>query len=388
MTGRRIILAAAYSIFGISCLSFGTGAQQQTMPTKQLVFPLIPIIVEYEYAPIYFYQDIDNNPQYSSITAIISKTEPPVYKIVLAEKETGRRVYYSNSQAKVKALEHEGKEAHVTAIDYKVVQTVGQQPTYGFGFRDSRGQPILWRFIPASNPSKLGAGLTPLPEVPGLRLDYRDLSTTAGSGTAVQIGNQVSEAAPWPEISTPPYFLAHHGAYTQGRHIGALLARPESWRVIAAPQDLKEGGEWTLKNERGVERKMRITARRGDEMTISEFAIAERDSAILTLEVRALLQGFALRSILLTNNSHGMRITFNPELNLSPEKLASTSNDVAFQIDQGDNNKVVQGSIIRERLGNFITLRWMPKNPDWTKSRVLNTKIKLDSASYSIEGFQ
>ena len=387
MTGRRIILAATYFIFGISCLSFGTGARQQTMPTKQLVFPLIPIIVEYEYAPIYFYQDIDNNPQYSSITAIISKTEPPVYKIVLAEKETRRRVYYSNSEAKVKALGHEGKEAHVTAIDYKVVQTVGQQPTYGFGFRDNRGQPIVWRFIPASNPSKLGAGLTPLPEVPGLRLEFRDLGTAAGAGTAVQIGDKVSEAAPWPEISTPPYFIAYHGSYTEGRHIGALHARAENWRVVSAPEDLKEGAEWRLLNESGVERKMRVTARKGDELTISEFG--EGDSVILTLEARAVPQGFALRSIFLTNNSHGMRITFNPELNLSPEKLASTtSNDVAFQIDQGESKKVVQGNVVSERLGNLISLRWVPKTPDWTKSRMLNMKIKLESAGYSIEGFQ
>ena len=33
-------------------------------------------------------------------------------------------MYYSNSEAKVKALGRDGKEAHLAAIDYKVVQTV------------------------------------------------------------------------------------------------------------------------------------------------------------------------------------------------------------------------------------------------------------------------
>ena len=87
----------------------------------------------------------------------------------------------------------------------------------------------------------------------------------------------VSDAAPWPEISTPPYFVAYHGSYTEGRHIGAVACTGRELACRSAPEDLKQGVEWTLSNESGIERKMRIIARKGDEPTISEFGVAERN---------------------------------------------------------------------------------------------------------------
>jgi hypothetical protein len=385
MRSFRTALMMACTAAAALCLIFSAGAQQPTGRTNQTPYPIVPVIVEYEYAPVYFSQDIDDNPHYSSIIAIVSKSTPPVYKIILAEKETKRRVYYSNSEAKVKALAREGKEAHLATIDYKVIQTVGQRPTHGFGFRDKRGQPILWRFIPASTPSKLGAGLTPLSKVPGLRLEYRDLGTAAGAGTAIQIGDKVSEAAPWPEISSPPYFIAYHGSYTEGRHIGALPLRNESWRVVRAPKELSEGAQWTLVNENGMERKMQIAARRGDDLTINEIGDETGDSTAYVLNVRVSPQGFALRSILLKSVGRVMHITFNPELSLAPEASSPISGEVTFQIDQGDNKKLVQGVVTTERQGNILRLRWQPKSPDWAKSRRLDSAIKLDDGGYSIE---
>lgn len=393
MKSMRTAFSAAYTAFAIFCLSFNAGGarlpQQSTAQPSPQPYPIVPIIIEYEYAPVYFSQDIDDDPQYSGIIAIINQTQPPIYKIILTEKQTKRRVYYSNSEAKVKALTREGKEAHLAAIDYKVIQSVGQQPTHGFGFRDKRGQPILWRFVPASRPSKLGAGLTPLSNAPGLRMEYRDLGTTAGAGTAIQIGDKVSEAALWPEVSSPPYFIAYRGSYTEGRHIGALVLRSENWRVRSAPDELKEGAQWTLVNESGLERKMQVSARRGNELTITELASDERDSAVTSLEVLATPQGPALRSILLRSGTRSMLITFNPGLKLSLDASTPDGGEaVTFQVDQGDNKKVAQGSISTERQGNMWRLRWLPKSPDWAKSRVLETAIKSDVSGYSIETTQ
>jgi hypothetical protein len=381
---RTPALTASSLVIAV-CLIAATGVRQQAAQTGQLPFPILPVIAEYEYAPVYFTQWIDDDPQYSSITAILSKSEPPVYKLMLEEKGTGRKVYYCNSEAKVKALRHEGREAYLSAIDYKVIQNVGQQPSYGFGFRDKHGQAVLWRFVPASRPSELGAGLTPIPNAPGLRLDYRDIGTLAGAGTAVQIGDRVSDAAPWPEISHPPYFIAHRGSFTLGRHIGALLTGSERWRVISSPGELREGAQWTLVNERGLEMTWRIRSRRQDELTVGKVVAEGSDSGGMTLNIRATTGGFALRSLLLTSGPQAMRLTFNPELNLEPNAATRNPAEIAFQIDQGEHQKVAQGSVLVEKQENVIRLRWQHKSPEWAKSRPLNTTIKVDPTSYLIE---
>jgi hypothetical protein len=285
----------------------------------------------------------------------------------------------------VDALKREGREAYLTTIDYKVIQNVGQQPSYGFGFRDKHGQAVLWRFIPASSPSELGAGLTPLPNVPGLRLEYRDIGTLAGAGTAVQIGDRVSEAAPWPEVSHPPYFVAYRGSFTEGRHIGVLLPGTEKWRVTSWPKELREGAQWTLVNERGLERILQIRSHDKDELVISQVGAESYNSGVASLTVRVTNRGFALRSLLTTSGTQAMRVTFNPELNLETNVPSQPPAEVAFQIDQGEHKKVALGSVLVEKQENVIRLRWQPKTPDWAKSQALLGTITTDTGGYMIE---
>lgn len=377
------LLLTGWLICIVLLKSVGTGAQQPPAKTNQAFLPIVPIILEYEFAPQYFMQWINEHPQYSMISAIVGKSEPPLYQVILNERESGQQIYYANSEAKVKALKHEGKEAHFAKIDLKVNKTVGQEPSYGFGFRDKHGQPILWRFVLAGRPSSRGSGVTALPAVQGLRLMNRNQGTAAGEGTAVQIGDKVIEAQPWKEISAPPYFVAYRGSYTEGMHIGSLPVGSESWRVVSAPSELREGAEWTLVGSKGVERRLKVTAHRADEFTVSEVGAKPPGSAILSLNARATPQGVALRSIVLTSDSQVMRITFTPELDMTMN--AAGKADVSFQIAEGANAKVSQGTVSVERQADALHLRWQPSAPDWAKSRTLNSTIKKSANGYTVE---
>jgi hypothetical protein len=282
------------------------------------------------------------------------------------------------------ALAIEGKEAHFVPIDFKATDSGTDSPTYGFAFRDSRGQPIIWRFIFGSEVSARGAGLTPLPTVPGLLLMYRNRGSVAKEGTAVQIGDKVSEAELWKEISAPPYFIAYRGSYTDGMNIGAFHLGRETWHVTNAPSELRESAEWKLVSDRGRERSLRIASRRGNELTITESNL-QTNLATLELNALATPQGLALRSMLLRRGAGAMRITFEPELQLQLDLATTNNTEVAFQIDEGNREKVVQGSISLEKQGDTTLMRWHPKSPDWARSRQLNTAIKLDAAGYTIE---
>jgi hypothetical protein len=388
---RGIVLAVVFTACALCCALFGANAQQPPVSGNKKdassapPFPIVPFIAEYEYAPVYFMQWINDSPQYSRIAASVGAENPPVYLAVLTEKESNRPVYYTNSASRAKALKTEGKEAYHTPIDFKEVRKVEQELTIGFGFRDRHGQAILWRFIPAnSTPSKRGSGLQPLAAMAGLHLRFSDLGTAAGAGTAVQIGDKVYEAEPWPQISAPPYFVAYRGSYAHGMELSAILLGKENWRVIKAPSELREGMQWTLASDLGRERELHVTQRRGDEVTISEKLTPGLDAATLELQAMLTPQGLALRSVTLNSRGRAMRVTFSPELNLlaqaPPAGVEST-----YQIDLGTHEKVSQGVVVVERLDKTINLRWQPKSPDWAKSRSLTTAINLSASGYSIE---
>ena len=386
--GKRTILVVAFTAWFLCGALFSANAQQSPEKKKDASLappiPIVPFIAEYEYAPVYFMQWINDSPQYSRIAASVGTETPPIYLVVLTEKESDRPIYYTNSAARAKAFKTEGKEAYHTPIDFKEVRKVEQELSIGFGFRDRHGQAILWRFIPAnSTPSKRGSGLQPLGAMAGLHLRFSNLGTAAGAGTAVQIGDKVHEAEPWPQISAPPYFVAYRGSYAHGMELSAILLGKENWRVIKAPGELREGAQWTLASDLGRERQLYVTQMRGDEITISEKPAPGLEAATLELQALITPQGWALRSVILNNRGRAMRVAFSPELSLAPAQAASAES--TFQIDLGTHEKVSQGVVVVERLDKTVNLRWQPKSPDWAKSRSLNTTIDLAPSGYSIE---
>jgi hypothetical protein len=224
---KRVVTTAALTACALFGLILCARAQQSHTPADQKQvppIPIVPVIAEYEYAPVYFMQWINDSPQYSRIAASVGRERQPVYLVILTEKDSGASAYYTNSAARAKGLKAEGKEAYHTPVDFKEKKGVEQEVRFGLGFRDKRGQAVLWRFIPAnSRPSERGAGLQPLGAMPGLHLRFSTRGTAAGAGTAVQIGDKVHEAEPWPQISAPPYFVAYRGSYVHGMELSALL---------------------------------------------------------------------------------------------------------------------------------------------------------------------
>lgn len=386
--------AAGLTLAVLLLSDHGTAQQSSTTNREKgsLPFPVIPAIVEYDYLPLYFMQWIKDDPNYSIVAATIYPGDSPVYQIMLVEK-SGGSVYYCNLKTMADNLAREGKQAHFAPIDFKATQSVGQPTTYGFGFRDARGRAIVWRFIPASRPSLLGAGLTPQARNPGFHLMYRHLGTLAGEGTAIQIGDHLNEAEPWPESSSPPYFVAFRGTHADGMDSGALLLGSESWQIVSSPNtadvsELREGAQWVLRETGGRERTFRITELHADEVTITETSAAA--TGIRSFEMRAQIQpqGFAVREIHLGDGVRAMRLAFTPALNLVPTATEASNPASDFEFDLGKQRHVAQGTVAVERQSGVLLLRWLAKAPEWAKSRGLVSTIKIQASGYTIETSQ
>lgn len=385
MTVLAVMILLMVGLFGWG--SRHARAQQSLASTDQktiaavtngLPFPIVPLVVEYEHAPHYFAQWISKSPQYSMIEAINIQAEPPIYQVVLTSKESGERVFYSNSEAKVKSLIRSGRKAVVTPVEFKVTEAVAEQPTYSFTFKDEAGQTIRWRFIPHSPPSERGGGTTPGRRTGGLGFSFRKLSTVADENTAVQIGENVFQAEPWPQISTPPYFVAYRGVYGIGVQTGTIGVGSENWRVTSAPTELKQGAQWVLTDAQNNPRTFQITARNGDELTISEVKGSGPFPTPISLNARITPQGLTLRSLSIENGANLMRISFKPDLNIS------AAGQVSFQIEVDKGEKIMEGTISVDKAGNATNFRWQPNSPDWAKGRTLNTTLEVDAGGYKL----
>lgn len=361
-----------FFIVTLGVIPAGTG---HPAALDQTPLPLVPLIVEYEYAPQYFMQFLNDHPQYARIEASLVDN---ARHLVLTEK-SGRRVNYCDNEARVNALKRGRLEARLTKIDYRETNNFGEPPSHEFAFTDERGQAVRWRFLLAAPPSEQGSGMTPQNSGSGWVLVYRDLGTLATEGTAVQIGSKVIEAEPWPEISAPPYFVAYRGFYIEGAGIGVVLPGTENWRVTSSPKELSEGAQWTMTDDRGRTRQWRVVARRGDEVTINELT-GQAPIGALSLKARVPAQGLALRAIELTSRKKSLRFSFTPELDLSAAAPSAT-----FQIDENGHDKVMQGSVSGERRDGGLHLRWQPQSPDWAKSRRLTSTVTTTATGYKIE---
>jgi hypothetical protein len=306
-------------------------------------------------------------------------------QIILTEKDNHRRVYYCSSEAMVKMRTLAGKEAVLAKIDFKSAQADKGLPIFGFGFRDKRGQAILWRVLPSTSPSERGAGLSQILAPNDLYLEYRDSGTTVGEGTSVKIGDKVFEAEPWDEISAPPYFYGFHGGFTVGGHIGALSSGTENWRVVSQPKELKKDAEWVLMEEHGRLRNLKIVSQNRDELTISEINPQVAGSSLINLIVLPTPQGFALHSMQISNRSQLMEINFSPELPFQ----SATSFESSFTISEGKNKNIAGRTVTAEpQTDKGVALKWQIRTPAWEKSRVMETSIKMDARGYSIETVQ
>lgn len=366
------------------CSALTVFAQNAEKKSAEMLLPVIPLIADYQYTPVYVSQDIEGHPQYKEIMAIFNPEDASSVEVVLIEKDSHKRVYYCNSENNQTKRKMQGYEAFLAKIDFKISESDKQLPIYGFGFQDKKGQPVLWRVIPTGKPSIRGAGINRVTDNSAFRIEYRDLGTTVGEGTAVKIGEKVFEAQPWAATSAPPYFYAYHGSFTIGRHLGAMRLGDEKWSVSSQPKSLKKGESWILTDGRGYKRTLKIVSDKNNELVIDEEKFSPANASRLRIVIHVTPTGYNLRAVEMNDNSKEMRIKFEPEL---PVQTSDAKDfEGAFLINQGEKNSVLTGTITRKQMSdNSVSFKWQPKSPDWTKSKVLESLINIQSDGFAIQ---
>lgn len=319
----------------------GAAAAQTTAPVAASIAPpSAGLLYSYQYWPTQYIQWIEG-PElpYSMAEFDVDTTsaKQPLYHCVLTGKD-GTRSHYSNIDGIVAGFKAAGEASYKAAIafDGDETQKPGSTSTLRFTMQD--GKPLEWRFVQGSDISSQGSGVTPLPQAPVPVFAYREEGAVAGEGTAIKIGDAVSTAAVWTEISKPPYFVGYRGAITSGAHMLVLMRGSESWKITKAPATIAAGSTWELDNETGNHRTLTIDKTDGTHATIS---LVDRMHPITrtTMTATRTANGWTVDSLRLSPmkeaDKHFMTLTF----------ATTTPGTGTLEITAGKKAKIATASI-------------------------------------------
>jgi hypothetical protein len=364
----------------LTLLSF---ALSPAFAQSKLPPPVPPVLISYQYWPGLFMQWVGKELPYSMIQVYTDRNvTPPLYDVVLTERATGKRIHYANQQSLVDQARQAGDDAYLTTINLKTSNETSSQGTYEFSFTEHDGTPVLWRFIQGSDVTDEGAGMTAIPGTPALILMYREQGAVATQGTALQIGNQVSEAELWKEISSPPYFLPYRGARTVGLDIATLIPGNFQWKVDSAPSTLAEGQGWGLSDTAGQHLHFVIQKITGDDYQIEEDGTP---SVKTQLTAKKAAQGWLLESVRYETpqqgEKHGITLTFQPPLSLQSADAKMSK----FEVQMGKNTRIGNGAISTRNSGNGSQYVWQFKAPDWARARTMTTTLTTNSDTVQVQ---
>ncbi len=330
----------------------------------QLPAPIAPEQIVYRHWPEQFVQWIGPELPYTMIELYVDPADgaTPLYDAVLTERSTGKRLHYTNQQKMVEIDKRSGADAYLTTMQLDRPANPGKDATYLLRFVDHSGQPVSWQFIQGSDISERGGGSSPAGLEPPV-LMYRERSAVAGEGTALKIGNAVSVADVWTEISQPPYFVAYHGAITENVDIAVFAGAGEQWTTTFAPKELTVGAEWKLKAQDGLGCTLRVQALAGDHATMLD---SDDHFPGRTVTIEAAWTGGAWSiekmhyAAVGEDANQGLTISFAPG-------TSTAGTESKFEVIAGRKTRIASGTVHGDAAQKRIA--WEFKDPQWLRGK-------------------
>jgi hypothetical protein len=354
--------------------------------TTAIAPPLPPLLIAYRYWPDQFVQWVGPELPYSMIELYADQTAPqPLYDVVLTDRSTGKRIYYSNQQQQVDIDKLSG-EAYLTKIQLTTPDQDNAGAAWNLTFTTEGGKPVIWRFIQGSDVTEQGSGLTPMPTVPMPLFMYREQGAVAGQGTALQVGSAVSEADVWTEISHPPFFVAYRGAHALGLDIAVLQPGAMQWKIESAPATLISGAAWKLSSTDG--RRCTLTVEKAAGNTFSIVAADEHaPGREMWIEAQQTPKGWLIQRVRYApqkqSDDHGFALTFQPGLSVGDQGSSAT---VKFEMQAGKKTKIGVGTLTLQ--GSATQPKWLfeVKTPDWARTKSMLEDAVVTPNTVQLQG--
>jgi hypothetical protein len=372
---NRIVSTLATALLAISPLA------AQTAPAPALAPPMLPLVTVYHYWPIQFVQFVGAELPYAlvELDADPGAGKQPLLYATLVDRATGKRIHYTSDDSLIAAATALGEEAHKTNIAFEPADTdnPGSISTVRFTLAD--GKPLEWRFVQGSDISEQGSGLNPFPEAKIPIFAYREQGAVAGEGTALKIGDTVSTASVWTEISHPPYFVAYRGAETAGGHTLLFLPDQQTWTVTSSPAALTPGATWELDEAHGNHRSIRIDKVDGTHLTVTSTERFQ-PGVRCTLDVTQTGDTWSIDHARFSPIRDGEKHMFTLQF-ATPLTTATTHTDLT--LIAGKKKVIANGAIAAGATpGHALTLTF--SNPAWLNGKSMTEEITVAKGTVSL----
>lgn len=363
-------------IAAASLLCAALAAHTQDAP--KLPPPSLGPLVSYTYWPTQYVQWIGAELPYTMIELDVNKeAKSPIFYVSLTDRASGKRIHYTNAEGLVAFAKAQHEEAYKTEIAFESEETDAAGSVSTLRLTLATGKPLQWRFVQGSDISEQGSGLTPLPDAAIPVFVYREQGAVAGEGTALQIGETVSTADVWKEISHPPQFVAYRGAVTKSAHSLIFVPGKESWMIASAPAALTSGASWELEGATGNHRTVHIDKVDGMHATLS---VSDRFQPSIQILVEATwvtghwnlerLRYAPVRE----GEKHFAQLTYAPGLFTDPGGAGLT---LAF----GKKKPIAEGSVKVAGDAADRTLTLSFASPAWLHGKSLTETVALTADS-------
>jgi hypothetical protein len=359
-------------VCGFMCLTVTVGSQAQSDEAILSSFPVVPMNVRFRFVPQYFVQRIDDDPKYSRIEALIDdELSRPWYEIILADKTTGNRIVYSNSEETVNTLRGVGKTAYLSNIQFEYLTQKDSISIYQIALRDISGQPINWKFAMRPNTLRVQTGFMVRPNNSGFVLMGLDQRAAAMPGTSLIIGNAHYSVTSMQESNGGQFEVANSGTfYGTGLTVAEIMPGAELWLVDSLPDALKVDEKWILHSSGGEKRVLTIESVLNDQVVIDQ--IDEGRSLHVRLDVRRVHDDLVLCSLSVLRQSHTFRISFMPELPF-PTAGLNDATKVNFAVSEDSQTDIAHGNLLARRRFIDENIKWNFDAPDWARARLMET---------------
>lgn len=148
--------------------------------------PVVPMEIRFRHASQYFMQRIKDDPRYSEIEAVL---DPDRTEVILTDKATNTRAFYSRSQHRVDVLHAHGAKAYLASIKIHNSAT-GSHSSYWIRLQDNFGQKIGWHFIVDETVPQVWPGVVSQQTEHGVVWIYARRRAAPAEDTAVNIGGR------------------------------------------------------------------------------------------------------------------------------------------------------------------------------------------------------
>ncbi len=360
--------------------------------TERSVY-IAPLLYSYDHWDHHLLQWLPDHPRYEIVEVLIKDSVPPLIQFFFTERAakdgSKKQFHYTNDEAFAGRLARGAGDSEVKLvnIDY-VPPNAGEVPRFSFAL-DALEGPITWQFCASGEPDpQYGSGLinnvTENAHNPkgGLLFFYLPESTTSDICTVLDMGDAKYPAAPWPEVSVPPYFVAYQAVYSRNIDLGYFYASDRTRiRVNSEPSELTRGAVWSVTLEGtsdGVTRdaSLEVSDVRDERVTLTDGTMTY---------VTALENGdLTTTDIMANDGAKSLSVHFAspvPDLrNLDDEK-----HNVVFTMATESVTELSSGVLSMQRVDGELRVGFLPQNPEFLQAASLTTAIQLTDDGYILE---